>query len=143
MTCRHREETLLLTFADTLLNQCLRLEYISQQTLYLDERHQLKALGQYHHSLSVFLFSSIKTRITCSVHFRVTARSIATSGSATALSQRLFDLDTFKTHHNRLVKEGKQHLECIQTPELRLALSTVLSALLLSEHQIGKVIDNL
>lgn len=142
MACRHREETRLLTFADTLLNQCLRLEYISQQTLYLDERHQLKALGQYHHSLAVFLFSSIKTRITCSVHVRVTARSIATSGSSYALSQQPFGLDAFKTNHYRLVKEGKQHLEHIQTPELRLALSTVLSALLLSEHQIGVVIDN-
>lgn len=130
MTYRSHDENVLLSFADSLANQSLRLALISKESRRLDSRQQLRALSHHHRLLSRFLFSCIETR---SVH------PVCTQGDQILQEQPPCQYapgfqspQDIWLEHQHLIDEGKQYLRDIQTPELRLALADVLAALVLS-----------
>ncbi len=130
MTYRSHDENALLSFADSLANQSLRLDLISKESRRLDSRQRLNALSRHHRSLSRFLFSYIQTR---SVHPVCTQgdhvlRELPPCQSGPGLP----DSQDIWLEHQHLIDEGKQYLSNVQTPELRLALADVLAALVLS-----------
>ncbi|SIQ65086.1 hypothetical protein SAMN05421647_10730 [Marinobacterium stanieri] len=140
MACRHIEESRLLPFADTLLDQSLHLKLLSSHTSHLDKRLRLRSLALYHHSLSLFLFSSLQTRITSPD--LPDHREFGVSQNEAGNSHLHKHTQVIRSTHQKLLVEGKQHLAHIQTPELRLALANVLAALKVTDEQIQTGLDS-